>query len=76
MRSFSDYVDLYLGKPSEEHHPIKITVGKENEDKTWEVILSRSDGEFKQVSFVNSICTYKGGAHVTSVMDQLIPKLS
>ena len=38
----------------------------------WEVAVTVSDGQFAQVSFVNSICTYKGGTHVTYVADQVV----
>lgn len=33
----------------------------------WEVCFTVSDGHFQQVSFVNSICTIKGGQHVNYV---------
>ena len=35
----------------------------------WEILVSFSEGYFKQVSFVNSICTSKGGTHVNYVTD-------
>ncbi|KAF7456067.1 putative DNA topoisomerase 2 [Cryptosporidium felis] len=39
----------------------------------WEVVISESDsGQFQHVSFVNSICTIKGGTHVSYVLDPLI----
>ena len=38
----------------------------------WEVAVTVSDGQFSQVSFVNSICTYKGGTHVTYIADQVV----
>ena len=38
----------------------------------WEVCVTTSrDGSPQQVSFVNSICTYKGGQHVAYVTDQI-----
>lgn len=37
----------------------------------WEVCISASDGVPKQVSFVNSICTVKGGQHVNYIADQV-----
>ena len=33
--------------------------------------IAPSDGHFEQVSFVNSIWTIKGGAHVAVVVDQI-----
>nr|VVW84914.1 unnamed protein product [Nymphaea colorata] len=41
----------------------------------WQVVVSLSDGEFKQVSFVNSICTSKGGTHVNMITDQIVDKI-
>jgi len=39
----------------------------------WEVCLSTSpDGSFRQCSFVNSICTIKGGTHVDRVVAQVV----
>lgn len=35
-----------------------------------------SDGQFNQVSFVNSICTTKGGTHVNYILDQIVSKIS
>ncbi|TRY52237.1 DNA topoisomerase 2 [Cryptosporidium tyzzeri] len=39
----------------------------------WEIVISESDGgQFQHVSFVNSICTIKGGTHISYVLDPLI----
>jgi DNA topoisomerase-2 len=64
LRSFSQYVDMYLGEAAEQ----KIT---ESEPRWKVVLVPQSDGQFQQVSFVNSICTYKGGSHVNYIMDQV-----
>lgn len=37
----------------------------------WEVCMSLSDGIFQQISFVNAICTTKGGQHVAYIADQI-----
>ncbi|ETW58282.1 DNA topoisomerase 2 [Plasmodium falciparum CAMP/Malaysia] len=43
----------------------------------WEIVVSKSDGsQFQQVSFVNSICTTKGGSHVNYIVEQLLSSLS
>ena len=70
VKGFSDYVDLYLE-------------GRENAPKVyekvndrWEVCVTISDsGNFQQVSFVNGICTMKGGTHVNQVADEVAGKL-
>jgi DNA topoisomerase II len=41
----------------------------------WEVGVGISDGSFQQVSYVNSICTIKGGQHVNYIVDQLTNRL-
>jgi DNA topoisomerase-2 len=42
----------------------------------WKLgILYIPDGNFEQISFVNSICTYHGGNHVDYVINQIIKKL-
>lgn len=43
----------------------------ERVNERWEVCVSLSDGQFQQVSFVNSIATIKGGTHVDYVANQV-----
>lgn len=38
----------------------------------WEVAFAPSDGQFQQVSFVNSIATTKGGTHIEYIAKQLV----
>ncbi|KAK7204117.1 DNA topoisomerase II [Myxozyma melibiosi] len=42
----------------------------------WEIGFAVSDGNFNQVSFVNSIATSSGGTHVNYVCDQLVNKIT
>ena len=35
-----------------------------------------TDGSFQQVSFVNGICTSKGGTHVNYIIDQIIERIA
>ncbi|KCV68037.1 DNA topoisomerase II, partial [Fonticula alba] len=38
----------------------------------WEICVAPSpDGQFHQVTFVNAICTYKGGTHVNYIAEQV-----
>lgn len=41
----------------------------------WEVIITPSEGQFDNISFVNSIWTMKGGTHVGHVADQVAAKV-
>lgn len=63
LKSFQDYVSMFLDKPESDHKKPRIS-DKEVNNSRWEVILSVSDGEFRQVSFVNAISTSDGGFHV------------
>ncbi|KAJ1971923.1 DNA topoisomerase 2, partial [Dimargaris verticillata] len=47
----------------------------ETVNSRWEVAFAVSEGQFQQVSFVNSICTTKGGTHVSHVADQIATRL-
>jgi DNA topoisomerase-2 len=55
------------------------TMGKrvyENPHERWEYIVALSPThEFQQVSFVNGICTYKGGKHVEYIMGKITREL-
>ncbi|KAH3663840.1 hypothetical protein OGAPHI_005243 [Ogataea philodendri] len=44
-------------------------------DDRWEIAFSISDGNFNQVSFVNSIATTSGGTHVELVTNLLVAKI-
>lgn len=48
---------------------IKVTDNKTMNNQRWEVIATISEGQFQNVSFVNSICTSKGGTHVNYITD-------
>lgn len=65
IKSFQDYIKIYKG--------VNAPCAFEKVDDMWEVgvSLSSQDGAFMQVSFVNSICTYKGGNHVTFVAEKI-----
>ncbi|GAB4828068.1 DNA topoisomerase 2 [Ancistrocladus abbreviatus] len=68
VKSFQDYVDLYLQtKTTEDRKPPRFLFT----EKRWEISVSVSDGQFQQVSFVNSIATIKGGTHVDYVTNQV-----
>lgn len=66
IKNFRDYCDLYLltrqGVPQ---------IYEKCSDR-WEICVSLTERGFNQVSFVNSICTIRGGTHVTHVSDQIV----
>jgi len=64
VRNFQDYIGLY--QTGEDKEVIYRAFGDR-----WEVGFCLSDGIFQQVSFVNAICTIKGGTHVNCLADQL-----
>ena len=61
VKNFQDYINLY---------PVEDVIFGKVGDR-WEVGFAISDGIFQQVSFVNCICTTKGGTHVGHIADQL-----
>lgn len=74
VKNFSDYVKLYTGKDSQDGGTQAPILYEKINDR-WEVAFTISDGQFNQVSFVNSICTIKGGTHVNAIADQIVNQL-
>ncbi|XP_027343059.1 DNA topoisomerase 2 [Abrus precatorius] len=70
MKSFRDYADLYL-KSAEKSKPMPLPRIHAKVGDRWEICVSLSDGQFQQVSFVNSIATIKGGTHVDYITNQI-----
>ena len=70
VKNFQQYIDLYIGPKD---------TGKrvyENPDEHWEYAIALSPTqEYMQVSFVNGICTFKGGKHVDYITGQIVRKL-
>jgi DNA topoisomerase-2 len=62
--TFKNYIDLYYNK-----EPVYF----DDSNERWTVgVLYRPDNGNDVVSFVNSINTYRGGTHVTHVVDNII----
>ncbi|CAM6116025.1 unnamed protein product [Calypogeia fissa] len=72
IKSFVDYVALYLASASKSGREEPLPRLYEKVNDRWEVCVSLSDGQFQQVSFVNSIATIRGGTHVLCVADQVV----
>ncbi|THD20341.1 DNA topoisomerase 2-beta [Fasciola hepatica] len=73
IKSFADYVDLYIKTNKEDDSQIKVVY--ETANPRWQIAVAPSNSGFQQVSFVNSIATTKGGKHVDMVTEQLNNKL-
>jgi len=70
VRNFQQYIDLYIGTKDQTKRVYEMA------DERWEYACAMSAShEFSQVSFVNGICTYKGGKHVDYIMGQITRKL-
>jgi DNA topoisomerase II len=64
IKNFKDYLNRFDG--------IQPPVAYEQVQGRWEVGVSASDdSSMHQISFVNSICTSKGGGHVNYIADQV-----
>ncbi|XP_034249595.1 DNA topoisomerase 2 isoform X2 [Thrips palmi] len=72
VKNFKEYADFYLRGIDEAD---KSTLIYEKVHERWEVAISLSEKGFQQVSFVNSIATYKGGRHVDCIVDQIVKHL-
>lgn len=82
VKGFKQYAEMYLTAANAAQTANsggaaapKPTIVYEADGKRWEIAFALSDGEFKQVSFANSIATTKGGTHVDMVATQLATKL-
>lgn len=67
IKSFKDYLGLFDG--------LEAPVAFDKSDR-WEVgVAPSNDASPHHVSFVNAICTNKGGGHVTYIADQVAAHL-
>ncbi|KAK4372152.1 hypothetical protein RND71_007536 [Anisodus tanguticus] len=69
VKSFEEYCKLFLDSTEAKREFLKV---KDADGVLmWELCVSLSEGQFQQVSFVNSIATIKGGTHVDYVANQI-----
>jgi len=67
IKSFEEYTKMYIQDKNKIHEKIS---------DRWEVILTTSDNDtFEQISFVNGICTSKGGSHVDYITKLITTQL-
>ncbi len=67
-KTFESYMSIYQG--------LETPIAFERINDRWEIGVGVSDGSFQQVSYVNSICTTKGGCHVNYIVDQITSRLA
>ena len=70
IKNFFSYVDMYLSTSSKDEEREILKVSEKPHDR-WEIAVGLSDGQFQQVSYVNSIATSKGGTHVNYVSEMV-----
>ena len=68
-KTFEKYVDLYIGAKGES------TRFYEAANDNWQVVAAHSTSGFQHVSFVNGICTFKGGRHLDAVSNAIVKAL-
>ena len=75
VKNFEAYTKLYqMESSSANTKENKLVYCKAGE--RWEIAVGVSDGHLQQVSFVNSICTSKGGKHVDYIAGKLTDYLA
>ena len=70
--NFTKYIDLYFPEGSEHQKVLDIT------DENWKVcvVYDPTDKmDHQNISFVNGICTNRGGSHVDYVANQIVTKI-
>lgn len=70
ISDFKDYCSYYLRGMTQKDATEDTKVAYLSKDR-WEVLAGASEGEFHQVSFVNSICTSRGGTHIDYLVNQI-----
>ena len=71
VENFETYINMYIQASKEEDLEDPPIVFEKPHER-WEIGMSLSESQFQQVSFVNSISTYKGGTHVNYVTDKIV----
>lgn len=73
VNKFEDYVSMFTESPQiKEICNNKIAEFKHGR---WNIIVTKSNGKFNQVSFVNGIYTSNGGYHVTYITNKIVKEV-
>lgn len=70
LKNFGEYIKMYY----DDEVPVKPTFHVINDRWKVGVVFDPNSGH-RQISYVNGICTYQGGAHVNHVLDQLVKEI-
>lgn len=77
IKSFLSYSKLYF--ENDFCHMILANKSRKDIIENWELVVTtnlKDDDGFNQISFVNGICTYRGGTHVNYIINKLTASLS
>lgn len=70
IKNINDYVALYTDSPQvSEYCDVENPGFKKNR---WKIVVTKSNGNFNQMSFVNGINTTNGGHHVNYILNSII----
>ncbi len=75
IKNFNQYVLLFkfdFDKNINKQEIFNLNCDDTMSNNRWKIIVSPSNGEFNQISFVNSIYTSNGGKHVDYILSKII----
>lgn len=82
IKNFNQYVSLFkfdFEKKFDKEEIINLNCNENKSDQLinnrWKIIITPSNGEFNQISFVNSINTSNGGKHVDYILSKIVSNI-
>jgi DNA topoisomerase-2 len=74
INNFRDYVSMFTDKEQLIERCEDLDDSGGHKDR-WSIVITPSNGQHKQISFVNGIYTAHGGRHVDYIMNKLIKQI-
>ncbi len=72
LKSFEEYIAMFCTNDELASQAIYETISNR-----WKIgIMYNPDVGFRHISYVNGVCTFEGGTHVTYITDQIIAKIT